>query len=334
MRPDSSRRRWLQLLVGVVISVGLIWLAFRKTPFGDVWSHITALKPLPMTLAVILATLPFPLRVPRWSLLLRKPDGSAIAPRSLWHAIAIGFAANNTLPFRLGEVARMGAVSRLAPVPFPSALASVAVERVLDALAAVALLAGALLLVDLPAATSVSQQATLVGIIAAVAFVGAIVVARWPVLALRPLETLLPEGRIRAGLAAIIQRLVAGLSALRDPRRAVPIILWSLLIWIVNATAFWVAFKAFDIQVPYAGAFILQGALLVGIAIPSTPGYAGVFETAIWFTLLTLFGVPRDLGLAYAIAYHVLTFVPITLLGVGSLLTTGFSLRQTSQRIA
>ena len=65
---------------------------------------------------------------------------------------------------------------------------------------------------------------------------------------------------------------------------------------------------------------------MIGIALPQAPGFVGVFESAIVFTLL-LYGVDEGVALAYAIAYHVLTFVPITVLGVHSLVTTGFSLR-------
>lgn len=324
MPRSGGSGRWLQLGVGVALSVGLIWYAFRETPFGEVWSRIVTMHRWPMFLAVVLATIPFVLRVPRWSLLLRHADGSAIRTSHLWHAIALGFAANNTLPFRLGEVLRMGAISRLAPVPFSSAFSSVAVERVLDALTAVALLSAALVFTDLPAG-ELADRARLAGLLGAVLLVGAIAVARWPALALSPLEVVVPSGRLRDVLVGVISRVIAGLAALGDPRRAFRVIGWSLLIWCVNASAFWMAFGAFDLDIGFGGALILQGALLIGIALPSTPGYAGVFEAAIWGTLLTLFGVPIEIGLAYAIAYHVLTFVPITLLGVHALFASGLS---------
>jgi uncharacterized protein (TIRG00374 family) len=325
--PEHPGRRVAQVGVGVAVSVGLIWFAFRNTPFRDVWSHITALHWLPMAAAVVVATVPFVLRVPRWALLLRRDDGRRLATGSLWHAIAIGFAANNTLPLRLGEIVRMGAITRLGPVSFASAFASVAVERVLDALTAALLLAAALVTLRLPEGSEWAAKVTVVGVIAVVALIAAGLVARWPRLATRPVEVILPSGRVRTMLVAVIHRLVDGLAALRDPRRAPAIVVWSLLIWLLNAASFWLAFRAFDIPVGFAGAILLQGALLVGIGLPSSPGYAGVFDVTIMLTLGSIFGVPRDVGLAYAIAYHVLTFVPITLLGVYSLLTTGLTLR-------
>ncbi len=326
-QPESRSRRGFQILLGLLISAALIWYAFRDTPFGDVWAQIRAMHLAPMLLAVVVATLPFALRVPRWRLLLRREDDTPLDRRSLWHAIAMGFAANNTLPLRLGELVRMGAITRLGPVPFASAFASVAVERVLDALTAAVLLTAALFMIDLPAQGSLASAATTVGALGLVALVVAAAVARWPALAIRPIETVIPAGRLRQLCLGIVQRLIAGLAALRDPARALPIVGWSIAIWLTNAAGFWLAFRAFDIPVGLAGAIILQGALLVGIALPSSPGYAGAFDLTIMLTLATVFNVPRDVGLAYAIAYHVLTFVPITGLGIASLLRTGLTLR-------
>lgn len=330
-QPERTGRRGLQLVLGLALSALLIWLAFRKTPFGDVWHHIESMHVLPMLAAVVLATLPFALRVPRWSLLLRRPDGGEIPAVKLWHAIAIGFAANNVLPLRLGEVLRMGAISRLAPVPFPSALASVAVERVLDALVAVGLLASALLLIDLPPDSGIATQARIVGLLALAALAVAVAVARWPWIATGPIEAILPESRFRSALISVVTRLAVGIGALSEPRRALPVLGWSLAVWLTNAAAFWAAFAAFDIEVSFAGALVLQGALMIGIALPSSPGYVGVFEMTIKVALATLFGVPGEVGLAYAIAYHVLTFVPITVLGAWSLLSTGLTIRSTRQ---
>ena len=115
-----------------------------------VWQHVRSMHWPPMLLAVVVATLPFLLRVPRWQALLRREDDSRIDALPMWHSIAMGFAANNTLPFRLGEILRVGAIARLAPVAFPSALSSLVVERVIDALTVVALFAGALLVVEIP----------------------------------------------------------------------------------------------------------------------------------------------------------------------------------------
>lgn len=330
--PDTGGgRRWLQLGAGILISAGMVYFAFRGQPFADVWRNIHSVRPLPLCVAIIIATLTFPTRVPRWRYLLRHEDGRELSLRSLWHPIAIGFACNNVLPFRLGEVVRAGAASRLGPVAMASALSSLAVERLLDGLTIVALLLLGLVLADLPpdltvAGTPVREAAFRFGLLGLVALgIGLVVVTRRD-LALGTVRRLTPAGRVREFALSLTGRVVDGLAALGEPRRAAGVISWSIILWLLNATAFWIAFDAFGIHVPYTGALIMQGVLVFAIAPPQAPGFVGGFELAIVGSL-ALFGVDGGKALAYAVTYHLTTFLPITLLGAWSLIRTGLSLR-------
>ncbi len=333
MSPDPAprRRQWLQLAVGLGLSAAVIWWTFRHVDWNASWRYIVAADRGWMLLAVILATLPFPLRLPRWRLLLRHDDGRPVDWVSMWHAIAIGFAANNVLPFRAGELLRPAAVSRLGRVPFATALSSIAVERVLDALVAVGLLSLALVLAGIDPALTLSEGgrpiaeiATLVGMLGLVALAVAVVAAWQRAAALRIARRLLPDHPIGNGMYSFGERVLLGLSALGDPRTALPVVGWSLVIWLTNAAAFYAAFAAFDFDIPYTGALILQGALLIGIAAPQAPGYFGIFELSIAGTLTALYDIPLEVGFAYGLMYHITTFVPITILGAWSAISTGF----------
>jgi hypothetical protein len=330
--PDRRGAHALQITIGLAVTAVLMWWAFHKVDFADVGATIRSVRVLPMLFAVVVATVPFYLRVPRWRLLLRNEDGSAIPTGALWHAIAIGFAANNVLPLRAGEVLRVGVVSRLAGVPFAAALSSVAVERVLDALTVTALMGIGLVGGQLPATvtlggtTPVAVVAQRTGILCLAALLVAIAAAWRRDLALRLFKWLMPSGRVGGALVQFVDRLLGGLEALRDPRRALPVLGWSLITWLVNATAFYIGFRAFNFAVPFTGALILQGALMIGIAVPSTPGYALVFEGAI-VAALALFGVPTGPAFAFAVTYHITTFIPITTLGAISAVRTGTNLR-------
>ena len=324
-------RRWLQALVGVAVSATLIYFAFRGQPFDEVWHHVQSVRPVPLLGAILLATLSFPVRVPRWRELLRRDDGSKIGWLALWHPIAIGFACNNVLPFRLGEVARVGAVSRLAPASVAASLSSLAVERILDGLTVVGLLMVALIMADLPPDIAVRgvlvrDAALRFGLLGLGALAAGLVVATRRDFALGLARRLTPQGRIRETVVGFAEKIVDGLAALGDPARAISVVGWSLVLWLVNAMAFWVGFAAFGIDVPFVGALILQGVLIFAIAVPQAPGFVGGFELAI-MGALALFGVGEQLALAYAVTFYVTTFIPITLLGAWSLLRTGLSIR-------
>ena len=58
----------------------------------------------------------------------------------------------------------------------------------------------------------------------------------------------------------------------------------------------------------------MQGIVALGVAVPSSPGFFGVFEAAA-VAGLTLYGVPEALAVSWGIGFHILSFIPITVLG-------------------
>lgn len=325
----ARRRLWTSLL-GLVISAGLLALILRQVNLADVRTHLAEARPLPLVLTVVLATLTFPIRAIRWRSLLRRTDGTAFPLTPLWHATAMGFMANNVLPLRAGELVRPFVVARIAGVRFTTALASIAVERIFDALTIVLLLTLALATAGLGpdvavGGVSVSRMAGVAAAVSAAALVvGALIVAR-PLAAERVVRKIVPSAKLAGRIVALIEAIRQGLAALDTPRRILPVIFWSLVLWLVNAASFWVGFAAFDIRVGFAGALLVQGLLVFGVSVPSTPGYVGPFEAAI-VAALALYRVSEDRSFSYALAYHVTTFIPIVLLGMWSAVRTGVGL--------
>ena len=314
------------------MSVVLLAWVLRGTNLHGLLREVRAARAAPLAAAVVIATLSFPLRLIRWRLLLRADDDTPLPVTPLWHAVAMGFMANNLLPFRAGEVIRCYAAAKLTGTRFAAALSSVVVERLFDGLTVVSLLAFAFFAAHLPPTVviggrpvSVAHAATSAGALSAVALLLALSVVVWPLAAERLIRRLVPVTGAADRLVAIIEGVRHGFVALRSPARLAAVAAWSAVIWLVNAAAFYVAFGAFDLPVDYAGALLLQGLLVFGIAVPSTPGFIGVFEAVIGAVLL-LYGVGPDRAAAYALVYHLTTFIPITLLGLWSVSRTSIGL--------
>src|SRR5207244_10042201 len=153
--PSPSRWAWI---LGLAVTVAFLAWAVRGTQWSDVLAGLRAVDPLLLVLAFVLATLTFPIRLIRWRVILRDKDEAPLPPGPLWHAVAIGFMANNILPARAGEFARAYVASRQVPVRFTTALASIAWERVFDALVLLGLVAFAI------AAPSFPRTSALVGV--------------------------------------------------------------------------------------------------------------------------------------------------------------------------
>ncbi len=292
---------------------------------GEVWQRLRGVKPLPLLASVLVVTASFPARTIRWRYLLRS-EGNALPFMPLWHATAIGFMANNVLPARAGEFARAYAARRLTGVRFSTAFASIAVERVMDGITLAALLMVGIWAGGFASGTAVGGV-TLGGVAqGAGLFFGALLLialflVHWPRPALRIAQrithALLPR-RWAGRITEILEGLLSGLDALRSPRQFVIITFWSLVVWLVAAASFWLAFQAFEIDVPWSAALLLQGLIAFGVALPSSPGFFGPFE-AIIRVVLALYGIEAGLAVSYAVGYHLAGFIPITLLGLWSL---------------
>jgi uncharacterized protein (TIRG00374 family) len=313
-------------MAGVLIAALLLAWVLHDVRWSEVREHVSQADLFSLVLAVVVATSTFLLRTWRWQLMLRRPDGGPLPFAPLWRAVAAGFMANNVLPARAGEFARAWIAGRQLPVRVSAALASIAVERALDGLVVTGLMAIALASPSLPAGAhiggvSLRSVATSLAILFGGMLVIAVVVATRPepwLAALRRVSQALLPGRWAERVTRIAEGLVGGLAVLRAPGRLPGVIGWSLAVWVVNAASFWLCFRAFHIDVPPEAALLLQGLIAFGVAIPAAPGFFGVFE-AVGTVALGFYGVPKELAVSYAVAYHVTTFLPITVLGMQAL---------------
>jgi uncharacterized protein (TIRG00374 family) len=112
----------------------------------------------------------------------------------------------------------------------------------------------------------------------------------------------------------MLETFVAGLSVLRSPGRFAAVFGWTLAHWILNAIGFWLAFRAVGITAPFSAALFLQAFIALGTAVPALPGFFGVFEY-MSVQALAVYGVGQQQAATWAIGFHILSFIPITVIG-------------------
>jgi uncharacterized protein (TIRG00374 family) len=333
-RPRPGRAHLWQGLIGVTISVVfLVWALWGIRP-GEVLHHIRRAHAGWFAASVVCATLTFPLRAIRWRIFLASStDNRKFKP--YWDAVAIGFMANNVLPARAGEVVRAYAGTELIGVPFTSSLASIGVERIFDGVILVFFLAIAVASPTFPPGamigrTSVAGLARTMAVLFAGALVALIIMVRNKDRALplanRVFARLLPE-RFATPLMRIVANLVKGLGVLHSSHDIARVTVWTLALWGTNALSYIFGFLAFDIGSPPAAAFVLQSVAAFGVAIPSAPGFFGVFER-ISRSVLGIYDVPKAVAVSFAIAIHIGWFIPITVIGLIVLARSDLTLHQ------
>ena len=308
--------------LGIVLSAALLVWTLRGESPSDIWAVISKSNVALLVVAAVVATAVFPLRAIRWRVIL-EPVAPNLPVAQLWRATAVGMMVNNIYPARLGEIARAYALTRETNrVSLTSAVASLAVDRVFDALTLMLLLVAAMLSPEFPRGITIGGQpvqraAALFAVGALILFVMLYVIVVFPQHLARLYAAMV--GRVAPGLvergSTIIHAFSEGLGVLRSPRRFAAVFFWALVHWLVNALAFWIGFKAVGIDVPFSAANFLQGIIAIGVALPSSPGFFGVFEAAAKVGL-EVYGVTGGLAVSWAIGYHILSFIPITIIGL------------------
>jgi hypothetical protein len=275
-----------------------------------------------LTLSLLTMFANLAIRAWRWQYLLEPLGPTSFA--NAFRATAVGFAATSILPARAGEVIRPYFLSRHERMSATAAFATVILERVLDMLTVLVLLAAYVFFFrpELATTNAVAFEAVKwAGGTAAVGAIATLIV--FFVLAGDParlgktlfrLERVLPS-KLAGLLARVAEKFATGLAAVRRPGRLLVALILSVPLWLSIATGTWAASMAFHLAVPFTGSFLLVALLVVGVAVP-TPGAVGGFHAAYKFAVTTFFAAPDDAAVGAAIVLHVLTIGPNLLLGL------------------
>ena len=127
-RPSTFRRSGIRLAGALTVSGTALWLATRHVRVDELrWalSQATFLWLLPYPVICVALNM---LRGEIWRRLLHRRVTSA---QAFW-AYSVGFAANNVLPFRLGEATRVILLSMRGEIPVVEVAAAAGLERLLD----------------------------------------------------------------------------------------------------------------------------------------------------------------------------------------------------------
>jgi len=321
-------------VLGIAVSVLLLAWTLRGVELARVASVLGASNLALFVLAALVATCIFPLRAIRWRYILW-PVKERLPFGPLWRATTIGMMVNNVIPARAGEIARAYAVSREErAVRFPAAIASLAIDRVLDAILIIILLIVAMLDPGFPRDTLIAGQpvrtyAYIATAVAAAALVMLFLLALFPQQFVSAFERIVSKvaPHFVERISRLLHSFADGLAVLRRPQLLLHVLFWTTVHWLISALAFWIGMRAVGIHAPYTAALFVQSLIAIGVAAPAAPGFFGIFE---FFGTegLAIYGVSRDLAVSWAIGFHLLSFIPITLIGAFYFARLGLSFRE------
>ena len=341
----ATNKFWIGFAISLLLLI-LFLVTVDLDRMGDALADANYLYVVPAVAMYLVSVL---FRTLRWQVLLRHMRPIRI--RRLYPVVVVGYMANNLLPMRLGELVRSYYVGDREGISKTSALATIFVERVLDALTLLFFISAIALFVPLAGLAEAFGDRwgvpwPLLVVAFTVPFVVAfgtlLLVAFFPARAAEVAMVLirpLPQ-RFEAPLRELIDLFLEGLIPLRSPRTLALLLLMSVPIWLFEAGLFFLVGFSFGLDNVFdnlgemAVAAVLVTAIAnIGSSVPAAPGGIGLFELIARETLvfLPLATVDRAVAGAFAAVAHLALLLPMIFLGQVFLWTGHISLRRLSR---
>lgn len=297
---------------------------------GDTWGKLGEANYLllPPAVAIYFGAVYF--RTLRWQYLLSPIKSLALV--RLYPVVVVGYMANNLLPLRLGEVVRAYYVGDREKISKMSALATIAVERVLDGLTLLFILAVVSMFLPIVGLLQgIGDRAGIAWVPIALAMstpfvvIAAVMILAsysppWLEVVVYRVSGAMPA-LVRVKLRELFHQFIGGLEVLKSPRHLLAVFILSLPVWLLEALMYYILALSFHMDQLFsvtemAGVILFVTSISnLATSLPAAGGGIGTFEVAATLTL-TILGVDIDTASAYTIVVHSALLVPVTLLGL------------------
>jgi len=321
MKPRRSRHwRTPYFWAGIALSIACLALVFRQVDLAETWRIIALADYRLILLATLNIVVVLLAKTARWRLLFY-PAQANQDYSSLLSALTAGVFINFALPLRFGDLVRMY-LAGLGDTGLLHALGTVAVEKLLDAIALAVMLLVLLPTIGLPA--WLLQPAWTMAALALLGLVSAMAFRSRFLRLLQVIETRVPLiARLKASDRA--RRVLDSLDPLSRGSVLLRLGAWTLLIWCLSFLTHYFLLRSMGLNVSLVTPLLLHTVLQAGIAVPSSPAKLGVFHgLCIW--ALSLSQIVGATAAGYSILLYFVVWMPPSILGTIFLWRSGRTL--------
>ena len=312
----STRFSRMMINFSAILAGLFLYLALRGLDWQIFFITLKSAQFIYLPIVLLWSSASFLIRGLRLRVLLSSETRLPLS--NVFWANMAGYLGNNILPARAGELVRAAYLARQNDISASFALAVGLVERFMDLIALIML--GSYALSSIGVVSPVFQKA-LKGV-SIMGLVGLIAIFILPpfgnlfgrlIMAIPVLEEIQ-----KIKLDHFFQQFLEGLKSLHSFTRVIQFTSLTGLIWLMDAIG--TVLLAYILKVPIflQQAFVLLSALGLSSAIPSTPGYVGVYQF-VAVTTLAPFGISRADALAYILISQILGYIIIGFWGLLSL---------------
>lgn len=119
----------------------------------------------------------------------------------------------------------------------------------------------------------------------------------------------------------VIDSFIKGLDFFRNTQNFIPIVIITIIMWIVYMSSYYFGFLAFEFYKDDFYKFLLAGVVLLvlgsaGVMIPSAPGAIGTYHSFCILGLLITGLTDINQTAAYALYIHIVNYIGVVLVGL------------------
>jgi uncharacterized protein (TIRG00374 family) len=346
----------ISLTVGIALSATALYFAFRHVPLKDLLQYLGSINYLWTLPTVFLVLVSFFIRALRWQYILA--SSHKIGIWRAFHPMMIGFMINCILPGRLGEFARPAIVQKKEKIPFATGIATVAAERVFDLATLILFAVITLAAIDINPEIEITfgdvrlNATTLEALFSRVVLMGILLIAGMFAVSIAPIRRVIHRlilalpalafsaaestktklrRKISEPLTRIVDNIALGFTLVKYPKKVIICLFYSLLVWIIAAFSYYVfSFGSPGVRLSYTEMFAVMVIICLFIALPSVPGFWGLWEAGGVFAM-SLFGVTTDVAAGFTLANHAIQMFPVIIVGIISAAVASVNIWQVSQ---
>jgi glycosyltransferase 2 family protein len=307
----EKRGGWYWMAAALLAAV-LLWWSLRGVEWKRVGGIIVRADWRLVAASTCATCCSLFLRGLRWRILLNAAGRFPVG--TVFWANNAGYLGNNFLPARAGELIRSFVISSRSSLSRAYVLTTALSERLMDVIALV-LWSSLLLLTVNPKPRWMEDLSRTMALAAAA---GAAAIAILPHTG-RLVETILrriplPE-RLREPALRLAGQVLSGMRAFHSWRRFAGFAGLTVVIWMSDTLGAMAMGRALGLAIPFSTAFLLLTGMGLGSALPSTPGYVGIYQF-VAVTVLVPFGFSRDSAIALILVLQAMGYAVILTFGL------------------
>jgi uncharacterized protein (TIRG00374 family) len=322
-------------------------------PFPELIRYFATINYIWLPPTIMIVVLCFFIRAFRWRIILESSRN--ISFMQAYHPMIIGFMMNCVLPGRVGELARPAILKKKENLSFATGLATVAAERVFDICFLVLFLVitfSALKIepdLNLKFGAYDLNRETLEGILSGMVKLGIALIAGIALVSIHKFRKLVNQlvmaipglfffagqrfrtalsDKICRPLTGFIENIALGFHLIRYPKKLMSCFILSFLVWGCHALSYYLFARGcpgIDLTFMEMSAHMII--IMFFIALPSVPGFWGLWEAAGMFAL-SLFGVAGKDAAGFTLANHAIQVFPVIIMGFVSAMILSVNIRQ------